>query len=145
MLGPPVSLFRIHQGGAALRVWGRSGLAARAWRLLFAALTFHRSVLVIGYSSPIATTACGSGTCRGSAGLIPLIWSATAISFFFLYPATYNLAESRRCSKPDAAASMSPASSGSAATPRPLPGALVLRPTCSGFRSSFHAGHLCWG
>ncbi|MCT0205937.1 hypothetical protein KQ302_12645 [Synechococcus sp. CS-602] len=91
----------IHSGGAALRVWGEKRIGARAWRLLFAALSIPSAVLVIGYFLAHRYDGVRLWNLQGSAGLIPLIWIGTAISFFFLYPATYNLLEIPALLKPE--------------------------------------------
>ncbi|NQV10476.1 MAG: hypothetical protein HQ527_04825 [Cyanobacteria bacterium] len=91
----------IHSGGAALRVWGEERIGARAWRLLFAALSIPSAVLVIGYFLAHRYDGVRLWNLQGTAGLIPLIWIGTAISFFFLYPATYNLLEIPALLKPE--------------------------------------------
>ena len=83
----------LHSGGAALRVWGEQRIWARAWRLLFAALSIPAAVVVVGYFLAHRYDGVRLWTLQGTPGLIPVIWVGTAISFFFLYPATYNLLE----------------------------------------------------
>lgn len=83
----------LHSGGAALRVWGEQRIGARAWRLLFAAVSIPAAVVVVGYFLAHRYDGVRLWTLQGTPGLIPVIWVGTAISFFFLYPATYNLLE----------------------------------------------------
>lgn len=83
----------LHSGGAALRTWGEERIGARAWRLLFASISIPAAVVVIGYFLAHRYDGIRLWNLQGTPGLIPLIWGGTAISFFFLYPATYNLLE----------------------------------------------------
>lgn len=83
----------LHSGGAALRPWGEERIGARAWRLLFAALSIPAAVVVVGYFIAHRYEGVRLWNLQGTPGLIPLIWVVTATSFFFLYPATYNLLE----------------------------------------------------
>jgi uncharacterized membrane protein len=83
----------IHSGGAALRTRAEAKIGARAWRLLFAALSIPSAVVVIGYFLAHRYDGLRLWNLQGVPGLIPVIWVLTAISFLFLYPATYNLLE----------------------------------------------------
>jgi uncharacterized membrane protein len=83
----------LHSGGAALRTWGEDRIGARAWRLLFASISIPAAVVVIGYFLAHRYDGVRLWNLQGTPGVIPLIWTGTAISFFFLYPATYNLLE----------------------------------------------------
>jgi len=60
----------IHSGGAALRVWGEERIGARAWRLLFAALSIPSAVLVIGYFLAHRYDGVRLWNLQGTAGLI---------------------------------------------------------------------------
>ena len=83
----------IHSGGAALRIRAESLIGARAWRLIFAALSIPSAVLLIGWFLAHRYDGVRLWNLQGVPGLVPLIWIGTAISFLFLYPATYNLLE----------------------------------------------------
>ncbi|MCT0211942.1 MULTISPECIES: NnrU family protein [unclassified Synechococcus] len=91
----------LHSGGAALRVWGEERIGARAWRLLFAAISIPSAVLVVGFFLAHRYEGLRLWNLQGTPGLIPVIWLGTAISFFFLYPATYNLLEIPAVLKPE--------------------------------------------
>jgi uncharacterized membrane protein len=90
----------IHSGGAALREWGEARIGARAWRLLFATLSIPAAVLLVGYFLAHRYDGVRLWNLQGLPGLIPLISLGTAISFLFLYPATYNLLEIPAIRKP---------------------------------------------
>ncbi len=83
----------LHSGGAALRLRGEAWIGARAWRLLFAGVSIPAAVVVVGYFLAHRYDGVRLWNLQGTPGLIPLVWVGTAISFFFLYPATYNLLE----------------------------------------------------
>jgi len=100
MLGLLLAFAIIHSGGAALRNRAESVVGARAWRLIFAAISIPSAVLVIGYFIPHRYDGIRLWNVQGIPGIIPLIWILTAISFLFLYPATYNLLEIPAVLKP---------------------------------------------
>jgi uncharacterized membrane protein len=83
----------LHSGGASLRTWGEARIGARAWRLLFAAISIPAAVIVIGYFLQHRYDGVRLWDLQDQPWVVPLVWSGTAISFLFLYPATYNLLE----------------------------------------------------
>ena len=83
----------IHSGGAALRTKAETLIGARAWRLLFASASIPSAVLVIGYFLAHRYDGVRLWNIQGVPGMIPFVFILTAISFLFLYPATYNLLE----------------------------------------------------
>ena len=83
----------IHSGGAALRTKAETLIGARAWRLLFAFASIPSAVLVIGYFLAHRYDGVRLWNIQGVPGMIPFVFILTAISFLFLYPATYNLLE----------------------------------------------------
>jgi len=83
----------LHSGGASLRTWGEARIGARAWRLLFAAVSIPAAVIVIGYFLQHRYDGVRLWDLQDQPWVIPLVWGGTAISFLFLYPATYNLLE----------------------------------------------------
>ena len=91
----------LHSGGAALRSWGEERIGARAWRLLFAAISIPSAVVVVGFFISHRYEGVRLWNLQGTPGLIPVVWLGTAISFFFLYPATYNLLEIPALLKPE--------------------------------------------
>ncbi len=100
MLGLLLVFAIIHSGGAALRVKAEALIGARAWRLIFAFASIPSASLLIGYFLLHRYDGIRLWNFQGSPVLIPFIWIFTAISFFFLYPATYNLLEIPAIQKP---------------------------------------------
>ncbi len=91
----------IHSGGAALRIRAESILGARLWRLIFAAVSIPSAAMLIGYFLPHRYDGIRLWNVQGVPGIHSLVWILTAISFFFLYPATYNLLEIPALQKPE--------------------------------------------
>ena len=83
----------IHSGGAALRVKAEGLIGARAWRLVFAFASIPSAVILVGYFIAHRYDGVRFWNLQGVSELIPMIWIMSAISFLFLYPATYNLLE----------------------------------------------------
>jgi uncharacterized membrane protein len=93
MLGLLIGFAVLHSGGASLRVWGEARIGARAWRLLFAALSIPAAVVVVGYFLAHRYDGLRLWNLQDQPWIVPLVWGGTAVSFLFLYPATYNLLE----------------------------------------------------
>jgi len=90
----------LHSGGASLRAWGAEQIGERAWRLLFAAVSIPAAVVVIAYFLEHRYDGLRLWNLQDQPWIIPLVWGGTAISFLFLYPATYNLLEIPAVLKP---------------------------------------------
>ncbi|WP_269622225.1 NnrU family protein [Prochlorococcus marinus] len=90
----------IHSGGAALRIRAEAIVGPRIWRLLFASVSIPLAVLLILYFLAHRYDGLRLWNFQGVPGMIPFVWIATAISFLFLYPATYNLLEIPAIAKP---------------------------------------------
>ena len=90
----------LHSGGASLRSWGEARIGARAWRLLFAAVSIPAAGIVIGYFLQHRYDGLRLWDLQQQPWIVPLVWGGTAISFLFLYPATYNLLEIPALLKP---------------------------------------------
>ncbi len=90
----------IHSGGAALRSRAEALIGARAWRLIFATASIPSAVVVIGWVLAHRYDGVRLWNLQGLPGMVPLVWLGTAISFLFLYPATYNLLEIPAVLKP---------------------------------------------
>ena len=90
----------IHSGGAALRSRAEALIGARAWRLIFATASIPSAVVVIGWFLAHRYDGLRLWNLQGLPGMVPLVWLGTAISFLFLYPATYNLLEIPAVLKP---------------------------------------------
>ncbi len=91
----------IHSGGAALRTRAEALIGARAWRLIFATASIPSAVVLIGYFLGHRYDGVRLWNIQGVPGMVPLIWVLTAVSFLFLYPATYNLLEIPGILKPE--------------------------------------------
>ena len=100
MLALLVGFAAVHSGGASLRVWGVARLGERAWRLLFAAVSIPAAVVVIGYFLAHRYDGVRLWNLQDQPWIVPVVWAGTAISFLFLYPATYNLLEIPAVLKP---------------------------------------------
>ncbi len=101
MIGLLIGFAIIHSGGAALRSKAESLIGARAWRLIFASLSIPSAAVLIAYFIPHRYDGIRLWNLQGVPGIIPLVWILTAISFLFLYPATYNLLEIPAVKKPE--------------------------------------------
>lgn len=100
MLALLLAFAMVHSGGASLRYWGVQRLGERAWRLLFAAVSIPSAVVVIGYFLAHRYDGLRLWNLQDQPWVIPVVWAGTAISFLFLYPATYNLLEIPAVLKP---------------------------------------------
>jgi len=100
MLALLVAFAVLHSGGASLRAWGAARLGERAWRVLFAAVSIPAAVVVIGYFLAHRYDGVRLWNLQDQAWIVPVVWTGTAISFLFLYPATYNLLEIPAVLKP---------------------------------------------
>ncbi len=101
MLGLLVVFAVIHSGGAAIRSRAESFIGARAWRLIFAGASIPSAVIVIGYFLVHRYDGVRLWNLQGLPGMVPITFLLTAISFLFLYPATYNLLEIPAIRKPE--------------------------------------------
>ena len=100
MLGLLLGFAVLHSGGASLRSWGADRIGERAWRLLFAAVSIPAAVVVIGYFLVHRYDGIRLWNLQDQPWIVPVVWAGTAISFLFLYPATYNLLEIPAVLKP---------------------------------------------
>ena len=83
----------IHSGGAALRNKAESIMGPRLWRLLFVAVSLPSAIILIGYFLTHRYDGIRLWNLQGNSFVFYTVWVLTAISFLFLYPATYNLLE----------------------------------------------------
>lgn len=100
MLGLLLVFALLHSGGASLRAWGAERIGERAWRLLFAAVSIPSAVVVVAYFLAHRYDGLRLWNLQDQPWIVPLVWTGTAISFLFLYPATYNLLEIPAVLKP---------------------------------------------
>ncbi len=90
----------IHSGGAALRSRAEAVIGPRLWRLLFVSLSLPSAVILISYFLAHRYDGIRLWNLQGNNYVFLLVWILTAISFLFLYPATYNLLEIPSVLKP---------------------------------------------
>jgi uncharacterized membrane protein len=90
----------VHSGGAALRPWGAQRIGERAWRLLFAGVSLPAATVLVAYFLTHRYDGIRLWNLQEQPWLPPLVWGGTALSFVFLYPATYNLLEIPALAKP---------------------------------------------
>lgn len=90
----------IHSGGAALRNKAELFMGPRLWRLCFVSLSLPSAVILIGYFLAHRYDGIRLWNLQGNNFIFYLVWILTAISFVFLYPATYNLLEIPSLQKP---------------------------------------------
>ncbi len=91
----------IHSGGAALRPKAESIIGPRAWRIIFALVSIPMAGLLISYFLAHRYDGIRIWNLQALPAIVPLVWVITAISFLFLYPATYNLLEIPALVKPE--------------------------------------------
>jgi uncharacterized membrane protein len=89
-----------HSGLAALRPWGETKIGARAYRVIFALVSVPAATALIIYFFNHRYDGQELWDLRQVAGIKELVWILSAISFLFLYPATFNLLEVAAILKP---------------------------------------------
>ncbi len=89
-----------HSGLAALRPRGEQLIGARFYRVLFALVSLPLAVVLIIYFFNHRYDGLQLWQVQGVPGVMPLVWTLSAISFIFLYPATFNLLEVAAIAKP---------------------------------------------
>jgi uncharacterized membrane protein len=89
-----------HSGLAALRPWGEAKIGARLYRLFFALVSLPLATILIVYFVKHRYDGLLLWQVQGLPGIEPLVWILSALSFLFLYPATFNLLEIAAIQKP---------------------------------------------
>lgn len=89
-----------HSGLAALRPRGEKWIGARLYRVLFALVSIPFATVLILYFVQHRYDGLRLWNLQGVAGMEPFVWILSAISFLFLYPATFNLLEIAAIQKP---------------------------------------------
>ena len=89
-----------HSGGAAVRPWAEKYIGPRLYRILFALISLPLAVLLIVYFFNHRYDGWQLWQVQGIPGIRTLVWVLSAISFLFLYPATFNLLEIAAIQKP---------------------------------------------
>ena len=87
-------------GGAALRPWAEKYIGPRLYRIIFALISLPLAVILIVYFFNHRYDGWQLWQVQGIPGVEALVWVLSAISFLFLYPATFNLLEIAAIQKP---------------------------------------------
>jgi len=100
MLGLLAGFAVAHSGLAALRPWGEKIIGARLYRVGFALVSIPLAVILIIYFFNHRYDGLQLWQVQGQPGIFPTVWFLSALSFLFLYPATFNLLEIAAIDKP---------------------------------------------
>ena len=100
MLGLLLGFAVAHSGLAGLRMGGEAIIGARLYRVLFALVSIPLAVILVVYFFNHRYDGLLLWQVQGVTGVKTLVWILSAISFFFLYPATFNLLEIAAIQKP---------------------------------------------
>lgn len=100
MLGLLVCFAIAHSGLAALRLWVEKWISPRLYRILFALVSLSLAVVLIIYFLNHRYDGVQLWQVQGVVGVQTTVWVLSAISFLFLYPATFNLLEIAAIQKP---------------------------------------------
>tara|TARA_B100000131_G_C18091527_1_gene602394 strand:+ start:1082 stop:1810 length:729 start_codon:yes stop_codon:yes gene_type:complete len=90
----------IHSGGAALRSRAEKIMGPRLWRLIFVSMSLPSALILISYFLSHRYDGLRLWNVQGNQFVFYIVWIITAVSFIFLYPATYNLLEIPSVIKP---------------------------------------------
>lgn len=100
MLGLLFGFAIAHSGLASLRPWVEKYTGARIYRILFAAVSLPLATVLIIYFINHRYDGLQLWQVQGIPGIQTVVWVLSAISFLFLYPATFNLLEIAAIQKP---------------------------------------------
>ncbi|MEH2275453.1 MAG: NnrU family protein [Nostoc sp.] len=100
ILGLQIVFAIAHSGGAALRPWAEKYIGPRLYRILFALVSLTLAVILIIYFFRHRYDGLQLWQVQGVLGVREFVWLLSAISFLFLYPATFNLLEVAAIQKP---------------------------------------------
>ncbi|MDX2232308.1 MAG: NnrU family protein [Leptolyngbyaceae cyanobacterium bins.349] len=90
-----------HSGLAALRPWAEKRVGARLYRVVFALVSLPLATILIIYFFNHRYDGAQLWQVQGVPGVDAIVWVLSAISFLFLYPATFNLLEIAAVQKPE--------------------------------------------
>ncbi|CAM8918082.1 unnamed protein product [Rhodiola kirilowii] len=90
----------VHSGLASVRDAGEKLIGERAFRVLFAGLSLPLAVSTVVYFINHRYDGVQLWQVQGVAGVHELVWISNFVSFFFLYPSTFNLLEVAAVDKP---------------------------------------------
>ncbi|MBE9115202.1 hypothetical protein IQ249_04740 [Lusitaniella coriacea LEGE 07157] len=100
MLGLLLGFAIAHSGLAALRPWGEEKIGARLYRVLFALISIPFATILVIYFFNHHYDGLTLWQLQTLPGIKSLVWTLSALSFFFLYPSTFNLLEIAALQKP---------------------------------------------
>lgn len=100
MMGLLLGFALAHSGLAALRPWAEKQIGSRLYRILFASVSLPLAVVLIVYFFNHRYDGYRLWQVQGVPGTQTLVWILSAVSFLFLYPATFNLLEIAAIQKP---------------------------------------------
>lgn len=89
-----------HSGLAGLRPYGEQVIGARAYRVIFALVSLPLAFVAIVYFINHRYDGVPLWDVRGMPGVHELVWILNFISFWFLYPSTFNILEVAAVDKP---------------------------------------------
>lgn len=89
-----------HSGLASLRLKAEQWMGPRLYRVLFALVSITLAVGLIAYFLNHRYDGVQLWQLQNQPGIVPFVWILSAISFLFLYPATFNLLEVAAIQKP---------------------------------------------
>jgi uncharacterized membrane protein len=101
MLGLLFGFAIVHSGGAALRPWAEKHIGSRLYRIFFALTSLPVAVYLIIYFFNHRYDGLQLWYVQNVPGVQQFVWVLSAISFLFLYPATFNLLEIAAIQKPE--------------------------------------------
>eukprot|EP00891_Asterochloris_glomerata_P003606 jgi/Astpho2/3606/e_gw1.00058.35.1_t len=82
-----------HSGLAYLRPYGEDLIGPRAYRVVFALVSLPLAALALVYFINHRYSGTPLWNVRGEVGVHELVWVLNFVSFFFLYPSTFNILE----------------------------------------------------
>jgi len=101
ILGLLVGFAIAHSGLAALRTSVEKFIGARLYRVIFALVSLPLAVVLVIYFFNHRYEGAQLWQVQGVTGVGNFVWIVSAISFLFLYPATFNLLEIAAIQKPE--------------------------------------------
>lgn len=101
MFGLLVVFAIAHSGLASLRPYGEKIIGPRLYRVLFALVSLPLATILIIYFFNHRYDGLQLWQIQGVPGVQTTVWVLSAISFLFLYPATFNLLEIAAIQKPE--------------------------------------------
>ncbi|CAD5982458.1 15-cis-zeta-carotene isomerase, chloroplastic [Planktothrix tepida] len=101
MVGLLLGFAIAHSGLAALRPWGEAKIGPRFYRILFALVSIPFATVLIIYFFNHRYDGLQLWSVQDVPVVKPIVWVLSAISFIFLYPATFNLLEIAAIAKPE--------------------------------------------